>query len=322
MARKTMNSQNASDDAKRLVRENKKSVLENLCRNIHEQVKNNNGRMPYGYMRTILHENKSLFEWLTRDVVNSAYTRFKRRLRDHSEKQPVKEIHLVDQQISSSVSDLSESAHQNSTVGSSCRKRGGRPSGSTNNNKRKRTESIIAMKNDITREYCEFKKRKTNKAPKGVLEEIIKKHKKKRNLEDVPIKPSTIRQRVLCQSLVVNHHHSGGHQSPLVAMDDTIVKIVLVMARIRQCLNPSAGLALVNSLIQDQPIQQQLIEWKKKYSSNDSGTVVTKYWRAFMKRNKHRLVSRRGQKYELDRHNWTTYKNFRNMYEHTYHEMF
>ena len=56
-------------------------------------------------------------------------------------------------------------------------------------------------------------------------------------------------------------------------------------------------------------------------SSNDTGTFGVKYWRGFMKRNKHLIVSRRGQKYELDRHNWTTYKNFRNMYKHTYREM-
>ncbi len=137
--------------------------------------------MPHGYMKTILDENKSSFEWSNRDIVNSAYTRFKKRLKDHSEQQPVKNIHLVDQQIFTSVSDLSESAHQNSTVGSSCCQRGGRPSGSTNNNKRKRTESIIAMKNDITMEYMECKKRRKGTISKGVLEEIIKKqtHKKK-----------------------------------------------------------------------------------------------------------------------------------------------
>lgn len=187
MARNTLNSQNASADAKRLVRENKKSVLVNLCRCIHRRVQNNNGRMPHGYMKTILDENKSSFEWLTRDIVNSAYTRFKKRLKDHSEQQPVKEIHLADQQIFTSVSDLSESAHQNSTVGSSCRQRGGRPSGSTNNNTRKRTESIIAMKNDITREYIEFKKSKKSNTPKEVLEEIIKKHQKKRNRSQLSI---------------------------------------------------------------------------------------------------------------------------------------
>ena len=57
----------------------------------------NNGRMPYGYMSTFLEENKRSFDWLTRDIVNSAYTRFKkRRLELHSDrKQPtISEIQL------------------------------------------------------------------------------------------------------------------------------------------------------------------------------------------------------------------------------------
>ena len=77
------------------------------------------------------------------------------------------------------------------------------------------------------------------------------------------IKPSAIQQIVLCQNPVINYHHIRGYQSLLVTMDDTIVKIVM-MAQIRWCLNPSRGLALVNSLTDNQPIQQQLIEWKKK----------------------------------------------------------
>ena len=181
MARNTSNSRHAAEDGKRLLRENKRAVLDNLCKCIHSRVEKNNGRMPHGYMKTILDENKTSFEWLTRDIVNSAYTCFEKRLKDHhSEQQPVKEIHLVDQQIFTSVSDLNESAHQNSTDGSLCCQRGGRPSGSTNNNKRKRTESIITMKNDITMEYMECKKRRKGTiSNKGMLEEIIKKHKKK-----------------------------------------------------------------------------------------------------------------------------------------------
>ena len=36
--------------------------------------------MPHhGYMSTILEENKNAFDWLTRDIVNSAYCCFKRR---------------------------------------------------------------------------------------------------------------------------------------------------------------------------------------------------------------------------------------------------
>ena len=109
-------------------------------------------------MNTILDENKSSFEWFTKDVVNSTYTCFKKRPKDHSEQQPVSEILLVDQQISTSVSDLSESVYQNSNIGSSYHQRGGRSSCSKNSNKLKRTDSIIVMKNDMTKEYMEIKR--------------------------------------------------------------------------------------------------------------------------------------------------------------------
>ena len=93
------------------------------------------------------------------------------------------------------------------------------------------------------------------------------------------------------------------------------------MARIRQCLSPSQGLALVNSLIDEQPIQQDLIQWKTKFSTNCDGSVGAKYWQGFMLRNKHLLVSVRGQKYELNRQNWTAYANFSHMLQHTFEEM-
>ena len=277
MARKTLNSRHAAEDGKRLLRENKRAVLENLCKCIHSRVQKNNGRMPHGYMKTLLEENKNDFNWLTRDIVNSAYCRYKKRLKLHSEhQQPVDEIRLIDQQkLSTSMSDLSES--QQKSTGTSCREKGGRPCGSTNMNKRDKRESAIAMKNDIAAEYLNVKKRKKRRISKGVLEEIIQKHQKKRGLEDVPVNKSLIRQRVLRKQPVVNHDHHGGLQSPLVAMDEAVVKIVLVMARIRQCLCPSKGLALVNALIDNQPIQENLIQWKRKYTSNDTGTVGVKY---------------------------------------------
>ena len=178
--------------------------------------------------------------------------------------------------------------------------------------KRKRIDNIVQMKNDITAEYVKVKKEE-GILKKGRLVEIIDNHKAKRKLEDVDIPSSTIRQRVLRKKTVVLNHHHGGHSSPLESLDDTIVDLILMMARIRQCLTPSSGLALVNSMIDGQPTQQDLIEWKKKFCKSDAtGTVGKSYWRAFMKRNRHRLVSRRGQKYALDR---------QNMYDHTLEEM-
>ena len=116
-------------------------------------------------------------------------------------------------------------------------------------------------------------------------------------------------------------HNVAGHVSPLSKIEPTIIEITLQMARIRQSITPSRGLLLVNSLIQNMPIQKDLIDWKRKYSNDSLGTVGKGYWDRFIKRNKDKLVSKRGQKYELNRQKWTTYANFVDMYKHTYQEM-
>ena len=61
MARKSLNSRHAAEDGKRLLRENKRAVLEILYKCIHNRVQKNNGRMPHGYMNTLLEENRSDF---------------------------------------------------------------------------------------------------------------------------------------------------------------------------------------------------------------------------------------------------------------------
>ena len=40
-----------------------------------------------------------------------------------------------------------------------------------------------------------------------------------------------------------------------------------------------------------------------------------------LRRNAHRIVSKRGQKYKMDRDNWTTFRNFLNMYDNVIEEM-
>ncbi len=107
---------------------------------MYSRVKNNNGRMPHSYINTLLEKNRSDFNWLTRNIVNSAYSCYKKRLKRHSEYlQPIDEIQLIDQQkVLTSMSDLSKS--QQNTTGTSCCEKGDRPCGSTNTNKREKRE--------------------------------------------------------------------------------------------------------------------------------------------------------------------------------------
>ena len=54
---------------------------------------------------------------------------------------------------------------------------------------------------------------------------------------------------------------------------------------------------------------------KRIGSHNTSGTVGKGYWHQFMKQNGHLLVSKKGKKIELNHSSWSTYGNFKQMYE-------
>ena len=73
---------------------------------------------------------------------------------------------------------------------------------------------------------------------------------------------------------------------------------------------------MINSLFSKMPILKELEDQEKRFSNNISGSVGKGHWRAFLERNSHKtMVSKRSQKYEVDRPNWTTYAKFLNMYQ-------
>ena len=95
------------------------------------------------------------------------------------------------------------------------------------------------------------------------------------------------------------------------------------MARIRQCLTPSKGIELVNKVIKGTKYEKQMLTFKQKYclTFDTNQFVGYVYWRGFMKRNQHLLVTTKGKKYELNRDNWCTYTNMKAMYDHIIEEM-
>ena len=213
-------------------------------------------------------------------------------------------------QISPSM--LSELSNVSSTARS---QKVGRPLGSIEAFKDFTKKNLIDGKNEITRRYAEvLRKKKTDRVRKGLLDEIIEEVRNKKGIKE-NISPRAIRKRVPRNSLN-NHHLAGGQVSPLQRIEPIIVNIIVQMARMRQCLTLSKGLLLVNSLIIGTRIQSELVAWKKKNTPNFTGTLGRGYWVNFMKRNKSKIVGKRGQKYELSRQNWTTYNNFVQMHNH------
>ena len=314
----------------------KKSSLDKLCQRMLEASKNNKGRLPHGYVPQMLIDFKLEMPWLTRDILNKSFIQLKKKeLEVDSDNELLGSIPREIGPISTVVSDLESTNHSTQQIvppvqvyttsiesGAQTKERNvGRPQGTTALDRKRQKDKEIQCKNAITIKFKAAKKeaeRRNKRVTKGKLEKIIETEKKIFGLTTTKISKSTIRTRVLKNALICTH---AGQCSPLQKIEPILVQIIVQMARIRQPLTPSEGLQLVNSLIDGMHIQQELIQWKRKFSINSYGYVGTGYWNAFMKRQGHQIMSSRGQKYELDRQNWTTYRNFKHMYKHVIDEM-
>ena len=209
----------------------RRAAIDTYWKSIHEAAKNNNGKLPYGYMLKFVKENRKISPWITRDIINSAYSRFKKRLLDGPHSDKPEEIEVTDRCMSvhTSLSDLSGSQ----TSSSRQRSKGGRPVGRSFLNKRKREMKIVAMKNDIVKAFKEKideAKKIRRKVKNGILQSIIKKHKERNELQNVDIPLATIRQRIVRNKLVINSHQHGGHQSPLAFIEYLVVNILCQMS--------------------------------------------------------------------------------------------
>lgn len=84
-----------------------------------------------------------------------------------------------------------------------------------------------------------------------------------------------------------------GKKSPLCEIEDHIVTLMLALSDTGHPLTVGQCLPLINSLIKGTTHQQKLIAWKKSHS----------------------LQTNKGRLFELNRTNWTLFRNFRDMYD-------
>ena len=322
----------AAKYAKRALKNCRKALLLDICEGMIEAYKQNGNRLPYGHVENLLKALKTKEPWMTRNIINKVFMKYRKDLNkkeaDTSGTNGTKSSSvLVPDNITLDCTSGSGTAESDLTEEDTLlakRNVGGRPQGSTLVMKMRKDKKIIDAKNECAKQFAALKeqsKKKTGKRmSRGTIQKIIDQVKKKRNLSDAHISPSVIR-KIFYRGSLENHHLAREQETPLRFIEPIIVDIILQMTMIGQCLTPSKALRLINDLIDSTNVQQDLIEWKRGNTSNGDGKVGKGYWYGFLKRHRDKLVSRRGQKYELNRQNWTTYSNFVSMYSHIIHEM-
>ncbi len=116
-----------------------------------------------------------------------------------------------------------------------------------------------------------------------------------------------------------------GAKSLLEEVEVAFVQICIQMVKIRQPLSCTEAITLMNDMIENTSTKQKLIEFHQSRRLGtdvfEKGKVTTGWWRRFLRRNEDKLVTKRGEKFALNRSDWTTLPNIRQMYEVIYDEM-
>jgi hypothetical protein len=153
-----------------------------------------------------------------------------------------------------------------------------------------------------TTRLCVDKRKQVNEenpdpcaVPTGFLSNLICAQKKVFHLPaeyNIPL--ATIRSRAQPGRSLKPAH--PGTPSPMAALEQTVVDILRQRGRAGQPLTPTEALRVINSLIDNTPLQAKLIIWKEKHNQDQpddkKGCLGLGYWAGFMKRHGHLPVTK------------------------------
>ena len=221
--------------------------------------------------------------------------------------------------MGSNITDCESQVLQTSTISSS---KAGRPKGSTMQKKREDISKYKQCLNAITEEYHKelTSHKETQQRPvRGHLKEIIQQKKEEFGVSD-DISAKTIRGRIMRGSLAPTH---PGTSPPVLKAETALVQICIQMGKMRQPLTCGEAIAIMNDMISKTEMEEQLKNFQsvRTFTSHQLGTVGKNWWRGFKKRHAGLIVSKKGEKFALNRADWTKLSNIKQMYEYIYDEM-
>ena len=192
--------------------------------------------------------------------------------------------------------------------------------------KLEKKEKYVRMINELSREYANAR-RTYQKLKPGTTKKMIEEARKKYKVS-TKVSAKTLMTRYSRNKLEVKHR---GTVSPMAPLEPAILEIAIQKGLMNQPLTVSEGLQLCNSLIKKgSSIERDVISFQQKRgqftltgsrTKNPGCLLGAGYWYGFRKRNKHKLVSKRGVQFGHNRSEWCKYDNFQNMYQLVYEAM-
>ena len=234
-------------------------LLDKLCEQICFEKKANKGKVPYGFVATLVKDVKTVCPWITRDHI---MYHMRSRAKKAKSMSTAIVLHTVDiAPAAETVAIVSPvTSPETSLIVYKPPSLGGRPVGSTNKKRKTNEMAAIATINEITLEYEKEKKKargNNTRVVRGMLDDIIMKIKTKNKIPSLNISKSLIHQRLKRNTPVCS---TNGMMSPLACIESKIVSVIIQMSRIRQSLTPTQSMRLINDLIDGTPVQEDLVK--------------------------------------------------------------
>lgn len=203
---------------------------------------------------------------------------------------------------------------------------GGRPSGTTLVDKKKKRDMYVRMMNFLCKEYAQIRLT-GSRVSNNKLETMIEEAKKSFGVSE-NVSYNTIKSRYRRNRLICNHR---GTASPMETIEPAILEIAIMRGRMNQPLTVAEGLLLANSLIKPgSKVEKEVMSYLDKrgqFCREGSPTRLPGcllgigYWSGFRRRHEHRLTSKKGVQFGHNRSEWCTHKNFKTMYSLVYEAM-
>jgi len=153
---------------------------------------------------------------------------------------------------------------------------------------------------------------------KSYLKTLVEKKKQKYKVSS-EISHSTIRSR---SWRGIAKSNGPGAKSPLADAEKALVEICIQMGKIRQPLNCTEAIELLNNLIEDTDSQIELVKFQMQWKLGcKDGKVSNGLLKGFLHRHEHELVTKHGERCARNHHDWTTLANIKQMYNVIYNEM-
>ena len=199
----------------------------------------------------------------------------------------------------------------------------GRPKGSTQNKKERKTKEMQDALSAATSNLSEalHQHRKANgpnaRLAKTVWEDICKTVGAEYN---IPAQKLRTKKGIAYKRIHCNNPSGARELSPVALMEPVLLEMVAMRDRMRQPLLKEEAIAFANSLISGSDIQGQLIKLHKRCGRSPQcvGKLGDTWYANFRRRYKAQLTASRPVAWPNRRAQWETHENFKIMYDETY----